>query len=115
MWLQSMDNKNIILLGEAYLIPGNKIVSLTEADYQLIAIKAPLQQKEAMPTLTLREHRCLEYFALDCLAVKQIANKMAITDRAVRSILEVLRIKFACDSNSAIIAKYYRAGWHHNR
>jgi len=96
-------------------VPVTEMASLTEADYQLIAIKQVCQPKEPMPALTLRENRCLKFFALDCLAVKQIADKMAITDRAVRSILETLRFKFACDTNTAIIAKYYRSGWHHQR
>ena len=106
-----MDSSNRIFSGEIFLLPASKMEGNTKESYELLAIRRPV--KNIMPAFTNRELVCLRLYTIECLAIKEIANKIGVTDRAIRFIFDALRAKIACKNNNEIIAKVYVNGWHH--
>ena len=96
--------------GELFLVPASEMEKAAKEGHQIVTMKQPVALP--IPDLTTRENTCLKYYALDCLVVKQIANKMQISDRSVLIILSSLRDKFECATNNGLVAKFYISGWH---
>ncbi len=105
-----MDSNHRICSGEIFLLPASEMEGYPRESYELLAIKRPV--KSIMPAFTNRELTCLRLYTIDCLAIKEIANKIGVTDRAIRFIFDALRAKTACKNNNEIIAKVYQNGWH---
>lgn len=75
--------------------------------YQHLMIKIP--SIHDMPNLTNQERVCFRLL-LKGLTVKAIAYDVEIAESRVRALLQSLRQKFNCSSNSELLAKAYSMG-----
>jgi DNA-binding NarL/FixJ family response regulator len=101
-----LDSKRIFS-GELFLVAASETEKAAKEGFKTLMVKEP----EALTKFTTRENTCLKYLAVDCLATKEISHRMQVSDRTVRLIIEGLRTKLTCTTNTAITAKVHLSGW----
>ena len=103
-----MANQNSITRAcNMVFVPLNKLHGMTNKGYCVPIIKQDIYCD--MPPLTTKEDECLQLLVRG-YNVKNIADKMGVSERRVQTLLKSLRDKFEVNTDHWIVSKYYQLG-----
>lgn len=103
----SVFNLNSIRTCDISIVPLNQLEKIGTAGCYIPVIKRGVSSEA--PQLTERENECLQHYVAG-LNIRAISQKMEISIRRVRSLLEALKCKFKVDNDHSIVVKYFQMG-----